>query len=82
MITKAKQEEIISHACMLTSRRNNLDFLLEDHSRQKSENVLMIRPPKVIQRFYDIGIYPDWWKLEPMKNEEAWEATCAAIFKQ
>ncbi len=22
----------------------------------------------VIDRFYEIGVYPDWWKLEPMKR--------------
>ena len=25
-------------------------------------------PARVIQRFYDIGIYPDWWKLEPFDD--------------
>jgi 5-dehydro-2-deoxygluconokinase len=34
---------------------------------------------KLITRFYDIGIYPDWWKLEPMQTDAAWAATCAAI---
>ena len=34
---------------------------------------------RLIQRFYDIGIYPDWWKLEPMQTDAAWRATCAAI---
>ena len=30
---------------------------------------------KLISRFYDIGIYPDWWKLEPMQSDAAWAAT-------
>jgi 5-dehydro-2-deoxygluconokinase len=34
---------------------------------------------RLIGRFYDIGIYPDWWKLEPMQTDAAWAATCAAI---
>jgi 5-dehydro-2-deoxygluconokinase len=34
---------------------------------------------RLIERFYDIGIYPDWWKLEPMQTAAAWDATCAAI---
>ena len=60
------------------SRRNRLEFLLE------------IIPSKVgevedgtvaaqIRRFYDIGIFPDWWKLEPMRTDAAWAATVAAV---
>ncbi|MDH0117785.1 5-dehydro-2-deoxygluconokinase [Rhizobium pusense] len=62
------------------SRRNNLEFLLE------------IIPSKVgpvnddttailIQQFYDIGVFPDWWKLEPMITATAWSKTIAAIEK-
>ena len=29
--------------------------------------------------FYDEGVYPDWWKLEPMPGAAAWRRTCAAI---
>jgi 5-dehydro-2-deoxygluconokinase len=33
----------------------------------------------LIRRFYAIGIHPDWWKLEPMTSDLAWEAACAAV---
>jgi 5-dehydro-2-deoxygluconokinase len=33
----------------------------------------------IIQRFYDLGVLPDWWKLEPMQSAHAWAETCAAI---
>ncbi|PTE23647.1 5-dehydro-2-deoxygluconokinase [Cereibacter changlensis JA139] len=60
------------------ARRNRLEFLLE------------IIPSKVgpvddetsaalIRRFYEIGIYPDWWKLEPFTTDAAWAGACAAI---
>ena len=60
------------------ARRNRLEFLLE------------IIPSKVgpcddmttatlIQQFYAVGVYPDWWKLEPMQTRTAWENTCRAI---
>ncbi|SMY09360.1 bifunctional 5-dehydro-2-deoxygluconokinase/5-dehydro-2-deoxyphosphogluconate aldolase [Flavimaricola marinus] len=60
------------------ARRNNLEFLLE------------IIPSKVgpvdddtsatlIQAFYDAGVYPDWWKLEPFKTDAAWANAVAAI---
>ena len=33
----------------------------------------------LIQRIYDLGIYPDWWKLEPFTTDAAWKNACAAI---
>ena len=33
----------------------------------------------VIQRFYDEGIYPDWWKLEPLLTDAAWQLVIGAI---
>ncbi|AVH45030.1 bifunctional 5-dehydro-2-deoxygluconokinase/5-dehydro-2-deoxyphosphogluconate aldolase [Agrobacterium tumefaciens] len=73
----ADQEAAISRL-FSAARRNRLEFLLE------------IIPSKVgpvdddtaatlIRRFYEIGIYPDWWKLEPMVSAAAWEKSCAAI---
>ena len=60
------------------ARRKGLEFLLE------------IIPSKVgpvdddtsatlIQSFYDAGVYPDWWKLEPFKTEAAWANAVDAI---
>ena len=74
---QAQQEDTVRrlfHAC----RRNRLEMLLE------------IIPSKVgptddqtsatlIQRIYDLGIYPDWWKLEPFTTDAAWKNACAAI---
>jgi 5-dehydro-2-deoxygluconokinase len=28
--------------------------------------------PRVIRRLYDLGMKPDWWKLEPSDSEAAW----------
>ena len=74
---KAQQEETILRL-FDAGRANRLEFLLE------------IIPSKVapcddqttatiIQRFYDIGVYPDWWKLEPMKSDAAWRRACDTI---
>jgi 5-dehydro-2-deoxygluconokinase len=74
---RAAQEETLLrlfHAC----RRNRLEFLLEIIPSKVGE-VDDSTTAKLIERFYDIGIYPDWWKLEPMKTDAAWAATCAAI---
>jgi len=74
---KASQEKLVARL-FAASRRNNLDFLLEvipSKAGDCDDNTTA----QVIQRFYEIGIYPDWWKLEPMKNSKAWATTCAAI---
>jgi len=33
----------------------------------------------VIRRFYEKGIYPDWWKLEPFRTGPEWQEAVAAI---
>ncbi len=60
------------------ARRNRLEFLLEVipskvAATDDDTNAAIIR------RFYDIGVYPDWWKLEPMTTDAAWTNACAAI---
>ena len=46
------------------ARRNRLEFLLEVIP-SKAGPVDEDTTAPVIQRFYDLGVYPDWWKLEP-----------------
>ncbi|MDP9839746.1 5-dehydro-2-deoxygluconokinase [Neorhizobium huautlense] len=74
---RAEQEATISRlfAC---ARRNRLEFLLEVIP-SKVGPVDDDTTAMLIRRFYEIGIYPDWWKLEPMVSAMAWEKTCAAI---
>jgi 5-dehydro-2-deoxygluconokinase len=35
-----------------------------------------------VERFYDIGVYPDWWKLEPMTSAAAWANVCDTISRR
>lgn len=74
---RAAQEDTLLrlfHAC----RRNRLEMLLEIIP-SKVGAVDETTTAQLITRFYDIGIYPDWWKLEPMQSDAAWRATCDAI---
>ena len=34
---------------------------------------------RIIERIYDLGIYPDWWKLEPLPSDASWRAVDAMI---
>jgi 5-dehydro-2-deoxygluconokinase len=60
------------------ARRNRLEFLLEIIP-SKVGPVDDATTADLIRRIYEMGIFPDWWKLEPERTRRAWEATCATI---
>jgi len=59
-------------------RRHRLEFLLEIIP-SKAGAVSDDTTAQLIRHIYDLGIYPDWWKLEPMRSPFAWQATIDAI---
>ncbi|KFI30052.1 5-dehydro-2-deoxygluconokinase [Haematobacter massiliensis] len=74
---RAAQEETVLRL-FTAARRNGLEFLLEIIPSRvgpvdDSTTAMLIR------QFYEIGVRPDWWKLEPMTTPAAWEAAIAAI---
>ena len=73
----AEQEETVGRA-FESAQRNGLEFLLEVISSKVGE-VADDTTAQIIQKFYDAGIFPDWWKLEPFKTEAAWQKTTEAI---
>lgn len=74
---KQRQEEVLRRLFRV-SRRNRLELLLEIISPQGT-NLGADGVTSVIQRIYDIGIFPDWWKLEPFAYSEEWKAVCHTI---
>ncbi|CAN0053967.1 unnamed protein product, partial [Chrysoparadoxa australica] len=74
---RAEQEATVMRL-FHAARRNRLEFLLEVIP-SKAGPVGDDTTARVIRRFYDIGVYPDWWKLEPMTSDAAWQMTVAAI---
>jgi len=60
------------------ARRNRLEFLLE-LIPSKVGAVDAASTAALIARVYAAGIYPDWWKLEPMQTREGWQNAIAAI---
>ena len=75
--TRADQEATVTRL-FAAARRNRLEFLLEIIP-SKVGPVADDTNARLIQRFYDIGVFPDWWKLEPLQSVAAWAATVAAI---
>ncbi|MFN7268696.1 MAG: 5-dehydro-2-deoxygluconokinase [Cereibacter sp.] len=74
---KAGQEAVVTRL-FHAARRNRLELLLEIIP-SKVGPVTDSTSAEVIQRFYDIGVFPDWWKLEPFATDAAWSNACAAI---
>ncbi|WP_424931238.1 bifunctional 5-dehydro-2-deoxygluconokinase/5-dehydro-2-deoxyphosphogluconate aldolase [Amaricoccus macauensis] len=75
--TRASQKATVKRL-FTAARRNHLEFLLEIIP-SKVGAVDEDTTAMLIQQFYDIGVYPDWWKLEPLKSRAAWEKAIAAI---
>ena len=61
-----------------SARRNRLEFLLEVIP-SKVGPVDDDTTPAIIARFYDAGVFPDWWKLEPFATEAGWRNATNAI---
>lgn len=74
---RTQQEETVKRLYE-SARRNRLEFLLEvipsKVGKTDDDTVATL-----IEQFYAVGVYPDWWKLEPMKTHAAWARAIAAI---
>ncbi|MDN5569174.1 MAG: PfkB family carbohydrate kinase, partial [Paracoccus sp. (in: a-proteobacteria)] len=75
--TRAEQEATVGKL-YASARRNGLDFLLEVIP-SKVGPVDDDTPATLITQFYAAGIFPDWWKLEPLTSHQAWSNAIAAI---
>ncbi|OZG70372.1 5-dehydro-2-deoxygluconokinase [Hahella sp. CCB-MM4] len=75
--TRSAQEETVKRL-FESARRNRLEFLLEIIP-SKVGPVDATTVAALIHQFYELGVYPDWWKLEPMTDENAWRNVIDAI---
>ncbi|MFW2545628.1 bifunctional 5-dehydro-2-deoxygluconokinase/5-dehydro-2-deoxyphosphogluconate aldolase [Primorskyibacter sp. 2E107] len=75
--TRDLQEERVLRL-FTAARRAGLEFLLEVIP-SKVGPVDDTTTATLIQQFYDAGVYPDWWKLEPFKTDAAWQNAVDAI---
>lgn len=71
-------QEAVIKRLFRACRRHRLELLLEVIP-SKAGVIEDDTTARVIQRFYDAGVYPDWWKLEPMLTDTAWQLTIDAI---
>lgn len=74
---RAEQEATVGRL-YAAARRNGLEFLLEIIP-SKVGPVDDATTATLIAQFYAAGIYPDWWKLEPLTSQAAWSKAIDAI---
>lgn len=61
-------------------RRTGHAFLLEIITEQQGRDFAPEQVPELIQHYYELGIYPDWWKIEPSEDAAYWQA-CADMVR-
>ena len=76
-VPRARQDRQIvrlADACRATRHELLLEIIASKHGVIDSDTVA-----RVINHVYDLGVYPDWWKLEPVRTEAAWRKSVEAI---
>jgi 5-dehydro-2-deoxygluconokinase len=76
---KARQDRQIRRlfdACRVTRHEFLLEIIASKHGSTDKQTVV-----RLIDHIYGLGVYPDWWKLEPSEDPAAWAATEAAILR-
>ncbi len=74
---KAAQEAVLKRvalACRQVGRELLVEIIASRHGELKDETTAQI-----MTRLYQLGIRPDWWKLEAQPSATAWQAIDAAI---
>jgi 5-dehydro-2-deoxygluconokinase len=61
------------------ARRTGHELLLEVIASRSKAPVDDHTVARALDRFYEIGVFPDWWKLADPGSEAAWDAIAAAI---
>ncbi|MBE7212812.1 MAG: DUF2090 domain-containing protein, partial [Gluconacetobacter diazotrophicus] len=61
-------------ACRRQNRTLLVEIIAGRHGVLATDTV-----PRIVRRLYDVGLRPDWWKLEPQRDAAAWRAVSAVI---
>ncbi|HEY2036942.1 MAG TPA: 5-dehydro-2-deoxygluconokinase [Steroidobacteraceae bacterium] len=69
---RLRQEErllCLASACRETRHELLLEVIASPYGEMERDTT-----SRVLERLYDLGISPDWWKLEPSEKPDAWAA--------
>jgi 5-dehydro-2-deoxygluconokinase len=62
-----RQLQRLFDACRNTRHELLIEIIVSKHGPVEVDTVA-----RVIERIYSLGIFPDWWKLEPARDAETW----------
>ena len=71
-----RQVATLYKACVANGREMLLEVVPPAGCTTTAEKSL-----QMLERFYDIGVFPDWWKL-PQQSARTWDAVCEAIHRR
>lgn len=69
---RRRQEERV--VCLASACRETRHELLLEVIASPYGTIERDTTARVLERMYDLGIRPDWWKLEPSEQPDAWAA--------
>lgn len=72
----AQEDQVVRlfDACRRSGHELLLEVIASRHGAVEETTLA-----RAIARFYDLGVAPDWWKLEPLADDAAWRAVCETI---
>ncbi|WP_375207726.1 bifunctional 5-dehydro-2-deoxygluconokinase/5-dehydro-2-deoxyphosphogluconate aldolase [Hyphococcus sp.] len=75
-LEKAQQRQLVRlfDACRRTRHELLVEIIASKHGECDKKTTA-----RVMERIYDLGVYPDWWKLEPSHDDAAWDAIASVI---
>ena len=71
-----RQVATLYEACVANDREMLLEVVPPAGTTTTAEKSL-----QMLERFYDIGVFPDWWKL-PQQSARTWDALCEVISRR
>lgn len=79
VIREQTEEKIITlaDACRQTGHELLLEIINGRNGKAAEADQIMA----LMKRFYELGVYPDWWKLEPLNDADFWQK-CGDIVRE
>ena len=65
----------LDQACRFTGHQ----WLLEIITARNGSGPVFEQVASIMQHFYDLGVKPDWWKIEPALNDDYWHSVGGVI---
>ncbi len=78
-LCRQQEQQVVTlfQACRRTGHEMLLEVISGKHGSVKTDTVA-----RALGRFYDLGVRPDWWKLEPAADAATWQVICDTITRR